>query len=478
MEKAGILLTVLVAAYAVLSFGLLQLESEVEERSGYALVDGISVYYAEWNPKSGTRKGVAVLLHGLGGSLEMMRWLGVELARNGYRAIAYDNLGHGRSGSRLAMLNGSAAATVYFELLKLLGVQEGEGVTLVGHSMGGFFAQEIAKRDERVKRVFIVASRPYLDAPLERVAIFAALDEIFSPIPVGNWSIVVMPYDDHLSILYNPALAGVVLARIEGEHYANRAPQRLIATLVRSACAIAAALSAVYLISPRLRKPVPRDSRSLPLARVFSAAVLAAPLTFPLYLLMAQAVSLIASYVLAVLYTQAAALIVVLRPRLRLSFAGLEARSLLKLLASSTALALIVYAGLHEALQPFFNVEPGPLRVGLLASILALSLLPAAIFESLARLRLSGLSLKRGLAIVTALRSSSFLTAWAIARLALGLQGLAGYLLIVTLVSLILLLPLDAAAQVWVRRTGSWGENAVCLMLVHSALLAAVTPLT
>ncbi|MEM0345882.1 MAG: hypothetical protein QW189_08200 [Thermofilaceae archaeon] len=44
--------------------------------------------------------------------------------------------------------------------------------------------------------------------------------------------------------------------------------------------------------------------------------------------------------------------------------------------------------------------------------------------------------------------------------------------------SLTLLLPLDAAAQVWLHRTKSWTENAAWLAAVHSALLAAVTPLT
>ncbi|MEM2410597.1 MAG: hypothetical protein QXF87_08755, partial [Thermofilaceae archaeon] len=81
-------------------------------------------------------------------------------------------------------------------------------------------------------------------------------------------------------------------------------------------------------------------------------------------------------------------------------------------------------------------------------------------------------------AAVIALRAASFLSAYATARLLLGPQGLSGYLLIVTFVSLTLLLPLDAAAQVWLHRTKSWTENAAWLAVVHSALLAAVTPLT
>ncbi|MEM0023521.1 MAG: alpha/beta fold hydrolase [Thermofilaceae archaeon] len=475
MGRAVILLSAFIAAYAVLSLGLLQLESGVEEWRGYIFVDVVPVYYAEWSPKSGTTKGVVVLLHGLGGSLEMMKWLGVELARSGYRAIAYDNLGHGRSGSRIAAFNGTAAFPVYLRLLESLGVRD-EEVTLVGHSMGGFFAQEFAKRDPRVVRVIVVASRPYLDKPIERVVVFAALDEIFTVTSAEGWTVVILPHDDHLTVLYNPALADAVLSRLEGDGYENRAPQRLTLTLARSAFALAATLAAVSLLAPRLRKPQAQSPGSLPLAKLAAAFALAAPLAFPLYLLMAPAVSLIAAYVLAVLYTQTLALILVQRPRPRFSTALIK--GLPGLVAASIALALIVYVGLHEALQPFFNVEPSSQRAPLMAAILALSLLPCTTFEPLARLKLANLPPMRGLAVVIALRAASFLSAYATARLLLGPQGLSGYLLIVTFVSLTLLLPLDAAAQVWLHRTKSWTENAAWLAVVHSALLAAVTPLT
>ncbi|MEM0459079.1 MAG: hypothetical protein QXZ31_04360, partial [Thermofilaceae archaeon] len=256
----------------------------------------------------------------------------------------------------------------------------------------------------------------------------------------------------------------------------NRAPHRLTLTLARSASALAATLAAVSLLAPRLRKPQAQPPGSLPLAKLAAAFALAAPLAFPLYLLMAPAVSLIAAYVLAVLYTQALALTLVQRPQPR--FSPALVRGLPRMAASSIALALIVYAGLHEALQPFFNVEPSPQRAPLMAAILALSLLPCTTFEPLARLKLANLPPLRGLAVVIALRAASFLSAYATARLLLGPHGLSGYLLIVTFVSLTLLLPLDAAAQVWLHRTKSWTENAAWLAAVHSALLAAVTPLT
>ncbi|PLJ76855.1 MAG: hypothetical protein B7L53_09485 [Thermofilum sp. NZ13] len=57
----------------------------------------------------------------------------------------------------------------------------------------------------------------------------------------------------------------------------------------------------------------------------------------------------------------------------------------------------------------------------------------------------------------------------------LGGQGLAGYLLVITYVSLLLLLPLDAMAQVWAREGGSWVDNATWLAATESLLLSSVT---
>ncbi len=479
-KRTSLLLAASLAAYAALTACLGVLESSVVERSGYVSVQGVSVYFTEWAPRSAAVKGTAVLLHGLGGSLEMMRWLGVELARNGYRAIAYDNAGHGRSSRAGAYFNSTQAFNIYGAVLDALGVPKGEEIVLVGHSMGGFFAQEFAAMDPRVEKLFILASRPYVNATgAARVAIYAARDEIFVPTLAEGWEVAVLPYDNHLTILYNPVLADLVLGKVAGEGYVNLSAPRLYVAVARSASAFSAMILAFCAIASLLGGGTEAKHASPPrYTLLLLSTIAAAPLAFPMYTATSRLVSLIAGYVLAVLYSQAVGLAAALR--LRIGGARtirLHSKELLREAAVGALLAAVAYASVHEALQPFFNVELSPFRFGLFAGVLALSLPPVAVFEAAFRGGLRCLPLHRGLAATVALRLASFASAYATARLLLGAQGVAGYLLIVTYVSLVLLLPLDAAAQVWLRRTGSWSENVLWLAVVYSALLAAVSPL-
>lgn len=479
LRKVSLLLAASLAAYAALTVYLSVLEYGVVERSGYVSAQGVSIYFAEWTPRNASVKGTAVLLHGLGGSLEMMRWLGVELARNGYRAIAYDNAGHGRSSRAEASLNSTQAFKIYSAVLDALGVPNGEEIVLVGHSMGGFFAQEFAAMDPRVGKLFILASRPYVNATnATKVAVYAARDEIFTPTLAEGWEVVVLPYDNHLTILYNPVLIGLVLGKVVGGGYTNLSAPRLHVAVARSASAFSVMILAFYAIAS-LRGGKAETGHAGPrYALLLLSAIATAPLAFLMYTVTSRLVSLIAGYVLAVLYSQAVGLAAALR--LRIGSAGaiqLRSKRLLRGAAAGALLAAVAYASVHEALQPFFNVELSPFRFGLFAGVLALSLPPVAVFEAAFRRELQRLPLHRGLAATVVLRLASFASAYVTARLLLGAQGVAGYLLIVTYVSLVLLLPLDAAAQVWLWRTGSWSENFLWLAVVYSVLLAAVSPL-
>lgn len=479
LKKILPFLAVSLVTYAALTAYLSVLESSVTERSGYVNMQDTAVYFAEWTPKSGIVKGTVVLLHGLGGSLEMMRWLGVELARNGYRAIAYDNAGHGRSSNVKASLNSTQAFKIYSAVLDSLGVSEKEKIVLVGHSMGGFFVQEFAVMDSRVEKIFILASRPYANATsIAKVAIYAAHDEIFTPTLAEGWEVVVLPHDNHLTILYNPALADLVLRRVVGEEYVNLSTLRLYTVVARSATALSMMILVFYVIASLLsEKTETRHPGSPRYALLLLSIVAAAPLAFPIYMVTSRLVSLIAGYVLAVMYSQAIGLAAVLRPRIRgTGVKQIRAGQILRKTVTGVLLAAVAYASIHEALQPFFNVELSSFRFELFTGVFALSLLPAAIFETEFRGRLQSLPLRQGLAATVALRLASFASAYATARLLLGTQGIAGYLLIVTYVSLMLLLPLDAVAQVWSKRAGSWSENILWFAVVCSVLLAAVSP--
>lgn len=480
MKKTLSLLTVFLTLYVALTVYLSVLESSIVESTGYVNTQGISVHFAEWAPKSGVIKGTAVLLHGLGGSLEMMKWLGVELARNGYRAVAYDNVGHGRSSNVKASFNATQAFKIYSIVLDTLGVSKSEKIVLVGHSMGGFFVQEFAARDSRVEKIFILASRPYANITgTTKVAIYAAYDEIFTPMLAEGWEVMVFPHDNHLTILYNPALADLVLKKIVGEEYVNISDLRLYVAVARSASTLSAMILIFYIIaslqSGETEIKHPGFSRYTFL--LFSV-IAAAPLAFPMYIATSQLVSLIAGYVLAIMYSQAVGLVAALRPRVSgTGIPQLEAGQILRKTVIGVLLAVVAYANVHEALQPFFNVELSSFRFELFTWIFTLSLPPIVVFETMFRRKLQYLPFHRGLAVTIALRLASFTSAYVTARLLLGAQGMAGYLLIVTYVSLILLLPLDIAAQAWLKRSGSWSENILWLAIVYSILLAAVSPI-
>ncbi|MEM4886189.1 MAG: hypothetical protein QW185_05880, partial [Thermofilum sp.] len=60
--------------------------------------------------------------------------------------------------------------------------------------------------------------------------------------------------------------------------------------------------------------------------------------------------------------------------------------------------------------------------------------------------------------------------------IALGPAGFSGYLLVVTMVSLLLLVPIDAAATSWAARGSPLG-NALWTSLTVSLLISAVTPI-
>ena len=103
---------------------------EVSER--YGLPEHTSICYVELN-RSGDRP--LVFIHGLGSYLKFWRYQLDALAADGYRVIAIDMLGYGKS-DKPAMFpyTMEAMADVVHEVVTALGVDK---PVLVGHSMGG-----------------------------------------------------------------------------------------------------------------------------------------------------------------------------------------------------------------------------------------------------------------------------------------------------------------------------------------------------
>jgi non-heme chloroperoxidase len=91
--------------------------------------DGTPLFYNDW----GAGKPV-VLIHGWPLNQDMWEYQAPVLAANGYRVIAYDRRGFGRSGQPWA---GYEYDTLASDLAAILDGLDLQGVTLVGFSMGG-----------------------------------------------------------------------------------------------------------------------------------------------------------------------------------------------------------------------------------------------------------------------------------------------------------------------------------------------------
>ena len=118
--------------------------------------DGTQIYYKDW----GTGQPV-VFSHGWPLSADAWESQMVFLASKGYRCIAHDRRGHGRSSQPW---NGNDMDTYADDLLALIETLNLNGATLVGHSAGGGEVTRYIGRHgtARVAKVVLVGAVPPL----------------------------------------------------------------------------------------------------------------------------------------------------------------------------------------------------------------------------------------------------------------------------------------------------------------------------
>ena len=116
----------------------------------HAEIDGARIWFAEWGPKS---SGVPVLLlHGGFGNSNYFGRLIPVLAAHGYRVVAMDSRGHGRSTRSVAPLIYDLMAQDVLGLLDRLKISK---VYLVGWSDGGIIGLDLAmNHPERLAGLF------------------------------------------------------------------------------------------------------------------------------------------------------------------------------------------------------------------------------------------------------------------------------------------------------------------------------------
>jgi pimeloyl-ACP methyl ester carboxylesterase len=145
-----------------------ELPELVTGKAGFTTQTGLQIWYESIAPE-GAAKGMVLLIMSLGGSaIEWSRKFIRVFIDSGYQVIRYDHRGTGLSDRvenwdrknpyTVADMAGDAVA-----VLDVLGVQQ---VHLIGHSMGGMIAQEIAIRHpERVATLTLLSTSGYIGDP-------------------------------------------------------------------------------------------------------------------------------------------------------------------------------------------------------------------------------------------------------------------------------------------------------------------------
>lgn len=113
--------------------------------------DGTRLFYQDWG--SGNR---ILFLHSICLSSQIWQYNMVPLSERGFRCVAYDRRGHGRS---MQPGNGYNYDTLADDLACVVNQLDLRGVTLVGHSMGAAEIVRYLSRHgrERVARIVLVA---------------------------------------------------------------------------------------------------------------------------------------------------------------------------------------------------------------------------------------------------------------------------------------------------------------------------------
>jgi non-heme chloroperoxidase len=125
--------------------------------------DGTRIFYKDWGPADGPP---VLLSHGWPLNSDAWEAAALFLASNGFRAIAHDRRGHGKS---TQTWTGNEMDTYADDLDCLLTTLELKGVMLVGHSTGGGEIVHYVGRHgtDRVSKLVLVSAVPPLMARRE-----------------------------------------------------------------------------------------------------------------------------------------------------------------------------------------------------------------------------------------------------------------------------------------------------------------------
>ena len=100
--------------------------------------DGLSLHLHDWPRPTGPTRGTVLIVHGLGEHGGRYEHVAALLAAQGWRAIGYDQRGHGRSGGPRGGLATDSGLLADLGRLVIHARAAGPGpLVILGHSMGG-----------------------------------------------------------------------------------------------------------------------------------------------------------------------------------------------------------------------------------------------------------------------------------------------------------------------------------------------------
>ena len=125
-----------------------------EIATGYAIGAPVRIHYVELNPQGS--KGTLVFVHGLGSYLKFWRYQLDHYAAAGWRVLALDMVGYGKSDKPASFpYTMEAMANVVHAFAKQTGADD---PVLIGHSMGGQTALSYAIRYPDALRALVLTS--------------------------------------------------------------------------------------------------------------------------------------------------------------------------------------------------------------------------------------------------------------------------------------------------------------------------------
>jgi len=490
--------------------------------------DGEKLFYIVHAPKTDGPKPLAILMHGFGGSSEMMDMIAGELANNGILTISYDNRGHGKSGSYVS----ANQTLIYSDFSKILevGLKYGadlNSIALIGHSLGAYYAQSLAKNDSRVKCLVIISAIPasgFLDkdSKVNVLVLNGANDEITSVetalnafknitevenpkigVTYGNFDqnnareLYISGLNDHLTILYS---GDAVKKAVEWVSQFYKVGKLVFSNDIKLALFLMISVLAFLLVFPLLSdirknlaiqpEKVEKVSSISKLAPTYLAATFfAAPFTLLLQIVfMLFSPGFVSTFVLGFFYSQIVAIYIVLYVHKKDTDNGF--RELLNIYLAkdklplrilySAIIAVVVYVLYYLMFQHFFNIEISSYRIGMVI-VLAIFLIPYIAFNEIfyrAILSTLGKSLRYKVTLSALMRASSLIIFYIVIMMLFGMEGgTLGFLTIILYMVAILQLSFDLISLYVFQKSQSITEQVIWNSIIYAILLTAVSPI-